>query len=110
MTQSHFKLFALAFAATALAACVQMPTEKQSVADLRPQISFRLNSANPMTQTSRVILDGQDMGSAQEFIDGVNSLKVLPGTHQLQISNGSLILLEERFYVADGVNKSFVVK
>jgi hypothetical protein len=63
-----------------------------------------------MAQTSRVILDGQDMGSIQQFTDGVNSLKVLPGTHQLQILNGSLVLLEERFYVADGVNKSFVVK
>jgi hypothetical protein len=110
MKQPLFKFLAMALATTALAACVQMPTEKQSVADLRPQISFRLNTTNPLTPTSRVILDGQDMGSAQEFIDGVNSLKVLPGTHQLQVMNGSLILLEERFYVADGVNKSFVVK
>ena len=110
MPQSNFKFLALPFAVLALAACVQMPTEKQSIADLRPQISFKFIPTNPMAQTSRVILDGQDMGSIQQFTDGVNSLKVLPGTHQLQILNGSLVLLEERFYVADGVNKSFVVK
>ena len=105
-----FKSCAMLFVTTALVACVQMPTESQSIADLRPQISFKLNSADPLVPTSRVILDGHDMGSVQEFRDGVNSLKVLPGTHQLLIRNGSLILLEERFYVADGVNKSFVVK
>lgn len=110
MPQSNFKFLALAVAVSALAACVQMPTEKQSIADLRPQISFKFNPTNPMAQTSRVILDGQDMGSIQQFTDGINSLKVLPGTHQLQILNGSLVLLEERFYVADGVNKSFAVK
>lgn len=110
MTSSIFKLLAMAVATTTLAACVQMPTEKQSVADLRPQISFKLNAANPMARTSRVILDGQDVGAAQDFTDGVNSLKVLPGTHLLQVLNGSMILLEERFYVADGVNKSFAVK
>lgn len=110
MTPRLFKLLAMTSMVMALTACVQMPTEKQSVADLRPQISFKLNTSNPLVQTSRVILDGQDVGSAQEFTDGVNSLKVLPGTHQLQIRSGSLSLLEERFYVADGVNKSFVVK
>jgi hypothetical protein len=110
MSQLNIKSCAMAFAIMALAACVQMPTEKQSVADLRPQITFKLNAANPLAPTSRVILDGQDMGSVQEFTDGVSALKVLPGTHQLQIRNGSLILQEERFYVADGVNKPFVVK
>ena len=110
MTPSHFKLLIVTVAISALAACVQLPTEKQSVADLRPQISFKFNAANPMTQSSRVILDGQDMGSVQDFTDGVSALKVLPGTHQLRVMNGSMILLEERFYVADGVNKSFVVK
>ena len=110
MTHLLFKSLAMAVVTIGLAACVQMPTERQSVADLRPQISFKLSETNSLVRTGRVILDGQDVGTAQDYADGVNSLKVLPGTHLLQVVNGSSILLEERFYLADGVNKTFAVK
>lgn len=90
--------------------CVQMPTEKQSVSDMRPQISFKVNSGDQRIASARVLIDNIDIGAVQEFLDGVNTLKVLSGTHQLRIVQGQQILHEERFYAGDGVNKSFVLK
>lgn len=100
-----------AIVACALATgCVQMPTEKQSVSDMRPQISFKANAADLRLATARVVLDNTDVGAVQDYIDGVATLKVLPGTHQLRVIQGVQLIHEERFYAGDGVNKSFFLK
>lgn len=93
-----------------LGACVQMPTEKQSVSDLRPQISFQFATTDQVVSNSRIVINGLEMGLVKDFPEGVSSLKVISGTHQLQVLNGKQVLFEERFYVGDGVNKTFVVK
>lgn len=87
--------------------CVQMPTERQGVVDLRPQISF---VAAPVLHDSRVFIDNVDVGRVGDFIDGVAALRVLPGTHVVKVTSRNAVLLEERFYVADGVSRSFVVR
>lgn len=90
--------------------CVQMPTEKQSVSDLRPQISFKANLSDQRMTSARVLIDNVDVGAVQEYLEGINTLKLQSGTHQLRIVQGNQILHDERFYAGDGVNKSFVVK
>lgn len=102
-------VLALAFAATLLGAgCTQMPTEKQGVADVRPQLSFTL--ASPEMGAAQVSVDGLAMGEAGRYVAGVASLRVLPGTHDLHVSLAGRSVLAERFYVGDGVNKTFVLK
>lgn len=91
-------------------ACVQMPTEKQSVSDMRPQISFKADGAETRLTTARVILDNMDVGAVQDYLDGMATLKVQPGTHQLRIVQGTQVIHEERFYAGDGVVKSFALK
>ena len=98
----------LMLGAVALPACVQMPTERQSVSDLRPQISFKV--VDSRAQAARVVLDGLDVGSVQEFRDGIASLRVLPGSHRLQIVSGGESIYEESFYIGDGVTRSFLVR
>lgn len=93
-----------------VAACVQMPTEKQSVSDMRPQISFQADAADTRLTTARVVLNNIDMGAVMDYMQGIATLKVLPGTHQLRIVQGAQVLHDERFYVGDGVVKSFVLK
>ncbi len=51
-----------------LTGCVQMPTEKQSVESLKPQISFRL--ANESAGYAVVVLDGLQVGAAGQFQTG----------------------------------------
>ena len=93
-----------ALALATLAACVSYPTEKQSVVDGRPQISFRVSEANA---DARVLVDGLDMGRAGDFAEGKAALRVLPGTHQLTVQAGQQVFVSEKFYVADGVSRTF---
>lgn len=87
--------------------CVQMPTEKQGVSDLRPQVSF---VAEPQHHEARVFINNADAGRVGDFIDGTAALRVLPGTHQLRVVSGEGVLLDERFYVADGVSRAFIIR
>lgn len=88
--------------------CTQMPTEKQNISDMRPQISF--NVEGERTQNSRVLVDGLDMGMVSDFIDGKAAVRVLPGTHIVSVTSSGSVLLEEKVYLGDGVSRSFIVK
>lgn len=88
--------------------CVQVPTERQAIADLRPQISFKVNSEAFLS--ARVLLDGLDAGQVGDFVDGAAAMRVRPGMHSLQVVIDGRILLDEKFYLGDGVNKSFFVR
>jgi hypothetical protein len=90
-------------------ACVQMPTEKFSIVDQRPQISFRFDDAQPIAQ-ARVLVDGLDAGSVGDYADGKASLRLLPGTHVIKVQAGQQTLLNERVYLADGVLRPFNIE
>ena len=91
-----------------LAGCTQMPTEKQGVSDMRPQISFKTDSE--ITLSARVLVDGLDMGSVGDFIEGVAAVRVLSGMHKLTVTTGPTLLLDEKVYLGDGVSRSFILK
>ncbi len=99
---------ALALSLPLLSGCVQMPTEKQSVADMRPQISFRTDDVQ--IHTARVVIDGLDMGQVGSFIEGRAALRIHPGMHQLQVLMGNQQLLSEKFFVDDGASRSFFIR
>lgn len=98
------------FLAVALlvAGCTQLPTEKQSVSDMRPQISFKAQGDS--VHAARVLVDGLDLGSVGDFIDGIAAVRVLPGMHKVIVTTGATVLLDERVYLGDGVSRSFIVK
>lgn len=88
--------------------CTQMPTEKQSISDLRPQIAFKAD--NEMIRSARVMVDGLDMGAVGDYLEGSAALRILTGTHVLRVVQGNQVLLDEKFYLGDGVSRSFLVK
>ena len=92
--------------AAAAVGCVQMPTEKHSIVDQRPQISFRVSDPQRVAG-ARVLVDELDMGSVQDFLDGQAGLRVLPGTHVVKVLSGDTVLLLERAYLGDGVLRPF---
>ena len=98
-------LVAAMLGAATFSGCVQMPTERQSVVDQRPQVSFRIGHESQLA--ARVFVDRLDMGTAGDYAHGKASLRVLPGTHLVEVRLGSQVLLNERVYLADGVNRSF---
>ncbi|MEO5661631.1 MAG: hypothetical protein ABIQ90_17835 [Polaromonas sp.] len=91
-----------------LSACTQMPTEKQSISDMRPQISFKV--AGDRVHSATVILDGLDMGTVGNYLEGAASLRILSGTHVLSVASGNQIIFQEKFYAGDGVNRTFILK
>jgi len=100
----------VAISLSGLVGCVQYPTERQSVVDLRPQISFRFNPADVRLNEARVLVDGLDSGRMGDYLDGKGSLRVLSGSHAVRVVSGSEVLLEERAYIGDGVARPFIVK
>jgi len=91
-----------------LIGCTQMPTERQGVIDLRSQISFRLDGLG--LEDARVKVDEVEAGLVGDYVDGKSSLKVMPGTHNVKVVSGSKTILDEKFYIGDGVSRSFTLK
>jgi hypothetical protein len=110
------KLLRMTMAATLLAGlpvlgiygCTQMPTEKQGVSDIRPQISFK--ATDTQQHAARVIVDGLDMGSLGAYLEGIAALRIISGTHQVRVVLGNQVLLDEKFYAGDGVNRTFLIQ
>lgn len=92
-----------------LTACIQLPTEKQEVADLRPQLSFSLADPDDDPNAYRVYVDGLDMGSAASFLTGRNGMKVLSGTHELRVQGRGRVVLQERIYLGDGATRTILI-
>ena len=84
-----------------IAGCVQYPTEKQEVPDIRPQLTFVV-SDNLSAAPYRVLVDNLDMGSLAEYSTGEKSLRVLSGTHVVRIELAGKVVYEERIFLGDG--------
>ncbi len=93
---------------TALVACTQMPTEKQNVVDLRPQLSFKISDES--LNRARVLIDGLDVGAVSDYLEGKSALRVLSGNHLVKVVLDGSTVHEEKMYVGDGVNRSLMVK
>ena len=91
------------------AGCIQFPTEKQEVADLRPQFSFALADPNDDAAHYRIFVDGLDMGAVANYAVGRNALKVLPGTHLVRVEGRGRTVLEERIFLGDGATRTILI-
>ena len=105
-----FLATAAALALCGLSACIQYPTEKREVVDLRPQISFRFDAADTQRADARVLVDGLDAGRLGDYEDGKGALRVLAGSHVVRVVTGNQTLLEERAYLGNGVARAFAVQ
>jgi len=99
-------LGALAVASLSIG-CVQMPTERASIVDTRPQISFRVIGE---VDSMRLFIDGLDMGPVANYLDGGpeeagHALRILPGSHILRVESGGRVIHEEKLYIGDGVSR-----
>ena len=103
------KLILSLFAALVLmTGCIQTPTEKQAVVDNRPQLTFSFADGNKKRGYT-VYLDNLDMGSAEQYLEGKVSLRVLPGTHVLRVENAGEIVVQDKIYLGDGASKNIVL-
>lgn len=92
-----------------LSACIQLPSEKQEVADLRPQFSFALADPNDDAMRYRVYVDGLDMGVAGSYVAGKNALKVLSGMHLVRVETGGKTVFQEQIYLGDSAIRTILI-
>ena len=91
-----------------LTACSQIPTDKQSAVDLRPQISFRPVSDGFLD--GRVYVDGLDVGTVSEYLENQSALKVLPGKHVVTVVLRDRTVYQETVYVGHGISRTIIVQ
>ena len=91
-----------------LTACVQMPTEKSVVLDMRPQLSFYLSSEG--LRTARVLVDDLDLGAVGDYQTGQATLRILSGTHRVQVMLDGQMRFDEKIYVGDGVQRNLLIQ
>lgn len=89
--------------------CVQMPTEKHGIVDMRPQLSFRVVNSSLDASRLRVFVDNLDMGSVASYLEGQATMRVLPGNHLVRVDDNGRAVFNERVYVSDGVSKTLLV-
>lgn len=100
------RLYALLFTALlTLSACIQYPTQESGSVDTRPSITFQVSTSLDAT----VLVDGQAMGKVADFQLGTAQLRLVSGTHRVQVMQGSSVLFDETVYLGDGVNKTLRV-
>ena len=95
--------------AVALGGCVQYPTEKAGVADLRPQVSFRVTSSDVQLRAARVLVNGLDVGVVGDYLEGQAALRVLPGKNTVQVVSGDHVILDQQVYLGDGVGRTLLI-
>lgn len=99
----------VSFTTLAIAGCIQLPTEKQDVVDLRPQLSFKLADPADVAAAYRVFVDGLDMGTADTYESGKTALRVLSGTHLVRVERSGQPVVNERLYLGDSATKTLLL-
>ncbi len=100
----RFAPAAIALSFLVLTGCVNTPTEIVQARDDRPFIMFAEVRSGDV-----VVLDGINMGAASDYMVGKSGMRIEPGTHFLQIKRDGKTVFNQKFYVADGVSKTFTV-
>ena len=96
------------FVSVVLSACIQFPTEKQEVVDLRPHLSFSLPEGfDPAGH--RLIIDNLDMGLLANYLAGQQTLRVLPGMHVVRIELRGKTVFLETVFLGDGATRTLKV-
>jgi len=92
-----------------LAACVQYPTEKKEVADIRPSITFSI-SENMDATKYRVFVDNLDMGALSSYVSGAGALKVLSGSHIVRVEMAGKSIFQESIYLGDAAMRTLQIR
>lgn len=99
-------IFLTVAAAATLSAC-SYPTEVAQTVDSRPQVTFKTAlNANRMALS----VDGLPAGHVSDYLAGKAALRVLPGTHVIDVVKPDGARFQERIYVGDGVTKTVVIQ
>ncbi|WP_372985599.1 hypothetical protein [Marinobacter sp.] len=86
-----------------LTACVQSPTRNTQVVDDRPGIAFELPSV--ASEYYELRIDGVSYGYVGQYQAGENLLRIIDGTHQVELLSDGKVVYHQEVYLGAGVNR-----
>lgn len=86
-----------------LAACVQTPSRNTQVVDDRPGLAFEVNSVAAEYYELRI--DGVSYGYVRDYLAGENLLKIIDGTHQVELLSDGKVVFQKEVYLGAGTNR-----
>src|SRR5690554_3912324 len=86
-----------------LSACVQTPTHNTQVVDDRPGLAFELQSSSAKSYELRV--DGVSYGTVGQYLAGENRLRIIDGSHQVELFSGNDVVYSQTVYLGAGSNR-----
>lgn len=100
-------ILAFVFSVLLLSGCVQTPTEDGYTVDLRPAISFIPRDKTQDTTAYTVYVDNLNMGSASQYLDKEAALRLLSGSHLIEVKRNSETVFSTKVYLGDRAIKTF---
>ena len=91
-----------------LAGCVQVPTQTTEVVDDRPGLSFEF--VDPAARDLELVVDGIAYGPVSQYQVGRSQLRLVDGTHHVQLLRGGAPAFTEKLYLGAGVDRTLKVQ
>ena len=86
-----------------LAACVQTPTQNTQVVDDRPGLAFELSSS--AAEGYELKVDGVSYGRVGQYLAGENRLRIIDGSHLVELENNGDVVFTQKVYLGAGSNR-----
>ncbi|ROQ19793.1 hypothetical protein EDC38_0381 [Marinimicrobium koreense] len=86
-----------------LVGCVQSPTKETRVVDDRPGLTFELYSS--ATGEHELFIDDVSYGPVSQYLEGENRLRLVDGTHRVELRHKGEVTFSQRVYLGAGVNR-----
>ena len=86
-----------------LSACVQTPTQNTQVVDDRPGLAFEL--ASSAAEAYELKVDGVSYGHVGQYLAGDNRLRIIDGSHVVELENNGELVFTQEVYLGAGSNR-----
>lgn len=96
------KIILVLFVALSLAACAKSPTRNTQVVDDRPGLAFELAE---QSESYELKVDGVSYGRVGQYKAGENLLKIIDGTHQIELVSDGEVVYRKEVYLGAGSNR-----
>lgn len=84
--------------AIGLVGCTQTPTQRTGVVDDRPRLAFEEQLPGDAKDYD-VLIDGISYGPMSQYLANENALRVIPGSHQIEIKDGSKTVFTTKVFL-----------
>lgn len=86
-----------------LVGCAQSPTTTTQVIDDRPGLTFDITTEAAKGYQLRI--DGISYGEVGQYQLGENLLKIVNGTHHIELLNNGQVVFSQEVYLGSGVTR-----